>query len=52
MTIPGEANSAITCSVSLGLVEQSTPPDTADDLMRRADERLYVAKKSGKNRRA
>jgi PleD family two-component response regulator len=36
-------------TVSCGLAEFS-PEETADDLLRRADEALYEAKRTGKNR--
>ena len=52
MTIPGEANTAVTCSVSIGIGSYVPPDMSADELMRVADERLYHAKKNGKNRYA
>ena len=49
LTIPADDDTAIRCSISIGLAEFSHD-DTGDDLFRRADERLYSAKRMGKNR--
>ena len=49
LTIPADDDTAIRCSISIGLA-QFSHDDTADDLFRRADERLYSAKRTGKNR--
>ncbi len=49
MTIPADEEGFIKCSVSIGISDY-TPDDTAQDLVRRADEKLYEAKRSGKNR--
>ena len=49
LTIPPDEESAIRCSISIGLAEYQRD-DTAADLVRRADERLYSSKRAGKNR--
>jgi diguanylate cyclase (GGDEF)-like protein len=50
MAIPAEGNTIIRCSLSIGISTYVTTDMTAADLIRFADERLYFAKKSGKNR--
>lgn len=50
MTIPTDDEGAIRCSVSIGLAEYRFDDNGAADLIRRADERLYQSKRSGKNR--
>jgi diguanylate cyclase (GGDEF)-like protein len=52
LAIPGDGNASVTCSVSIGIASYVPQETTAEDLMHRADERLYVAKKSGKNQYA
>lgn len=52
MLIPGDANTSVTCSVSIGIASYVPHETSAEELMRRADEQLYVAKKTGKNRYA
>src|SRR5207244_504443 len=47
--IPADDEQSIRCAVSIG-VACYRPGDSAADLLRRADERLYEAKRSGKNR--
>ncbi len=49
MTIPADEEGFIKCSVSIGISDY-TLEDQAQDLVRRADEKLYEAKRSGKNR--
>ena len=49
LTIPTDEESAIRCSISIGLAEFRRE-DAANDLVRRADERLYSSKRAGKNR--
>jgi len=49
LTIPTDEEGAIRCSVSIG-VAHFRSGETANDLIRRADERLYEAKRAGKNR--
>ena len=49
MTIPTDEEGAIQCSVSIGLAEYQRD-DAANELIRRADERLYESKRQGKNR--
>lgn len=50
LTIPTDQEGAIRCSVSIGLAEFRREDATARDLVRRADEQLYQAKRTGKNR--
>ncbi|HVG23102.1 MAG TPA: GGDEF domain-containing protein [Thermoanaerobaculia bacterium] len=50
LTIPTDEEGAIQCSVSIGLAEYHRDDAVANDLVRRADERLYTSKRSGKNR--
>ncbi|HEY2090840.1 MAG TPA: GGDEF domain-containing protein [Thermoanaerobaculia bacterium] len=49
LTIPTDEEGAIRCSVSIGLADYRNG-ESANDVIRRADERLYEAKRSGKNR--
>jgi diguanylate cyclase (GGDEF)-like protein len=50
LTVPTDEEGAIQCSVSIGLAEYNRDDATANDLVRRADERLYLSKRNGKNR--
>lgn len=50
LTIPTDEEGAIQCSVSIGIAEFCSDGVTANDLVRRADERLYLSKRQGKNR--
>jgi diguanylate cyclase (GGDEF)-like protein len=50
LTIPTDEEGAIRCSVSIGIAELRREDAGADDLVRRADERLYLSKRQGKNR--
>ena len=50
LTIPTDEEGAIRCSVSIGLVEYGNEDKGATELIRRADELLYEAKRQGKNR--
>jgi diguanylate cyclase (GGDEF)-like protein len=50
LTIPTDEEGAIQCSISIGLAEFHRDDASASDLVRRADERLYEAKRQGKNR--
>ena len=50
LTIPTDEEAAIQCSISIGLAEFVRDDASASDLIRRADERLYLAKRQGKNR--
>jgi diguanylate cyclase (GGDEF)-like protein len=50
VTIPTDEEGAIQCSVSIGLAEFRRDDAAANDLVRRADERLYTSKRNGKNR--
>jgi len=49
VAIAGDDEETIRCSVSIGGAVYRTG-DSATDLLRRADERLYESKRSGKNR--
>ena len=49
LTIPTDEEGAIKCSLSIGIGEYLRG-ESANDLIRRADERLYQAKREGKNR--
>jgi diguanylate cyclase (GGDEF)-like protein len=50
LSIPTDEEAAIQCSVSIGIAEFHRDDATANDLIRRADERLYLSKRQGKNR--
>ncbi|HVE70910.1 MAG TPA: GGDEF domain-containing protein [Thermoanaerobaculia bacterium] len=50
LAIPTDEEGAIQCSVSIGLAEFRREDAVANDLVRRADERLYASKRNGKNR--
>jgi diguanylate cyclase (GGDEF)-like protein len=50
LTIPTDEEGAIQCSISMGIAEFSHDDNSANDLIRRADERLYLSKRQGKNR--
>lgn len=50
LTIPTDEEGAIQCSVSIGIAEFRREDAVANDLVRRADERLYLSKRQGKNR--
>jgi len=50
LTIPTDEESAIRCSISMGIAEYRRDDDSSNDLIRRADERLYESKRQGKNR--
>jgi diguanylate cyclase (GGDEF)-like protein len=50
LTIPTDEEGAIQCSISIGIAEFQPGDASANDLIRRADERLYQAKREGKNR--
>ena len=45
-----DATRELTVTVSIGVAVMSGPRDTVDDLLRRADEGLYAAKRKGRNR--
>ena len=49
LTIPTDEEGSVQCSISIGVADYA-PGDGAADLVRRADERLYESKRSGKNR--
>ena len=49
MTIPTDEEGSVRCSISIGVAHYESG-DGATDLIRRADERLYESKRSGKNR--
>ena len=50
LTVPTDEESAIQCSVSIGVAEYDREDASANELVRRADERLYQSKRQGKNR--
>jgi diguanylate cyclase (GGDEF)-like protein len=50
LQVPTDEEGAIQCSVSIGLAEYRRSDLTARDLIRRADEQLYLSKRNGKNR--
>jgi diguanylate cyclase (GGDEF)-like protein len=50
LVIPTDEVGAIQCSISIGVAEYHRDDPTANDLIRRADERLYQSKRQGKNR--
>jgi diguanylate cyclase (GGDEF)-like protein len=49
LTIPTDEEGSVRCSISIGVAHYESG-DGATDLIRRADERLYESKRSGKNR--
>jgi diguanylate cyclase (GGDEF)-like protein len=51
LTIPTDEEGAIQCSISIGVADfDVNDGSTMTDLIRRADEQLYAAKRAGKNR--
>lgn len=50
LTIPTDEVGAIRCSVSIGVADFQHEQASAQDLLRLADDRLYVSKREGKNR--
>jgi diguanylate cyclase (GGDEF)-like protein len=50
LTIPTDEEGSVRCSISIGIAEWDPADATANDLVRRADEKLYVSKRMGKNR--
>lgn len=50
LVIPTDEEGAIQCSISIGAAEYRRDDPSANDLVRRADERLYLSKRQGKNR--
>ncbi len=50
LTITTDEETAVACSVSIGVAELKREDVAANDVLRRADERLYIAKRRGKNR--
>lgn len=49
LVIPTDEEGAVQCSLSIGIAEYHRE-DSGNDLIRRADERLYESKRQGKNR--
>jgi diguanylate cyclase (GGDEF)-like protein len=49
LTIPADDEGTIRCSISLGIADYQRA-DTTSEIIRRTDERLYEAKRAGKNR--
>ena len=52
LTIPTDDESMIQCSISIGIASYRSTDKAAGDVIRRADEQLYEAKREGKNRYA
>jgi diguanylate cyclase (GGDEF)-like protein len=50
LAIPADDEGTIRCSISLGIAECRSADVTSAEVIRRADERLYDAKRAGKNR--
>lgn len=50
LSIPADDVAMIQCSISLGIASWEASDANATELLRRADERLYVSKRTGKNR--
>jgi diguanylate cyclase (GGDEF)-like protein len=50
LTIPTDEEGAVKCSLSIGVADFRVDDTAAADIIRRADERLYAAKRAGKNR--
>ena len=51
LTIPADdEQAAIRCSISMGIADFHEDDESAAELIRRADERLYLSKRNGKNR--
>jgi diguanylate cyclase (GGDEF)-like protein len=50
LSIPADDEGTIRCSISLGIAECRNADVTSSEVIRRADERLYDAKRAGKNR--
>lgn len=50
LTIPTDEESMIQCSISIGISCHQAGDKSASDVIRRADEQLYEAKRMGKNR--
>ncbi|GAC1400377.1 MAG: hypothetical protein NVSMB68_15350 [Thermoanaerobaculia bacterium] len=50
MAITDDQNRSIHCTVSIGVAEMEPADMTFNDIVRRADARLYEAKRQGKNR--
>jgi diguanylate cyclase (GGDEF)-like protein len=50
LEIPADDEGIIRCSISLGIADYRSADSTSSDVIRRADERLYDAKRAGKNR--
>ena len=50
LSVPTDEESTIRCSISIGIASYCSSDTAAIDVIRRADERLYEAKRAGKNR--
>lgn len=50
LTITTDEETAVRCSVSIGVGTYKAEDATPNDILRRADERMYIAKRRGKNR--
>jgi diguanylate cyclase (GGDEF)-like protein len=49
LTIPADEEGSIRCAISIGIADYKHA-EAAQDLVRRADEKLYLSKRNGKNR--
>ncbi len=50
LSVAADAQRSVRCSVSIGVAELKPGDTTSTDFVRRADDRLYAAKRQGKNR--
>jgi len=50
LEISSDEHGVVKCTVSIGIAQCQPADSTLDDLVRRADARLYDAKRQGKNR--
>ena len=45
-----KADKKVSVTISIGVADNNSSKDTPDDVLKRADEALYKAKKAGRNR--
>jgi diguanylate cyclase (GGDEF)-like protein len=50
LTIPTDEEASIQCAISIGIAQYEREDAGANELIRRADEKLYQSKRQGKNR--